>query len=233
MKKVAVIQPNFVPWKGNFDIIHAVDIFVFLEDVQYTVRDWRNRNRIKTPDGGTCWLSVPVLGGRNQLISEVKIDYSRDWRRKHLETLRHRYCKAPYFDRYFPGIKEIYHRGCEFLSPFDMALTRLISAWLGIGTDFVSSSELKAQGSEDDRLISLVLAVGGDHYLSGPAAKSYIRPEKFKAAGIGLEYHDPSGYPEYEQVAPPFEHKISVLDLLFMTGPKAPDYIWGKHRKRI
>src|SRR4051812_8539945 len=103
---VAIIQPNYIPWKGYFDIIHDVDKFIFLDDVQYTVRDWRNRNKIKLADGTTSWLSVPTRGGRNQRICDVAIDNTQDWKRKHQEAIRHSYGKTPFFGKYFPGLCE-------------------------------------------------------------------------------------------------------------------------------
>jgi WbqC-like protein len=227
MTRTAIIQSSYIPWKGYFDIVHRADVFVFLEDVQYTVRDWRNRNRIKQPDGSTRWLSVPVLGGRDQLLCAARIDRASRWERKHLEALRHSYGKAPHFDRYFPELRAIYESGHALLSGLNRELTEKIAGWLGIATRFVNSVDLGCGGGRDDKLLALLAAVGGDHYVSGPSARSYIDAEKFRRAGIGLEYQDYSRYPPYPQIAGPFEHRVSVLDLLFMTGPEAPRYIWS------
>ena len=95
--KAAIIQSNYIPWKGYFDIIHEVDVFVFLEDVQYTRRDWRNRNKIKTP-GGIKWISVPIIRSTNLMIYETKIDYSQDWREKHKKTIHHSHASSEYYD---------------------------------------------------------------------------------------------------------------------------------------
>lgn len=232
MKKVAIIQSSYIPWKGYFDIIHAVDIFIFLEDVQYTVRDWRNRNKIKALDGGTKWLSVPNNGTRHTLISEVKIDYSQNWQRKHLEVLRHTYRKAPFFASYHERLSELYENEPRFLSQMNIMLTKEICRWLGIRTTFYNSCNLLSEGKKDDKLIDLIKTVGGDSYLSGPRAKDYIDRVKFEKAGIELAYQDYSGYPEYGQVTKPFDHFVSVLDLLFMKGDEAPEYIWGRYRRR-
>ena len=226
MKKVAIIQSNYLPWKGYFDMIHRVDAFIFLEDVQYTTRDWRNRNKIKKLDGKTQWISVPVSGGRDQLICEAKIDFSTPWRNKHLEALRHSYGKTPHFETFFPRIKEILEDSPEFLSKLNQILIKQIAEWLGIETEFHSSEDFQVPGSKDDKLIGLVQKVGGDHYLSGPAARAYIVADKFRDAGIDLEYMDYSHYPDYPQISEPFEHGVSVLDLLFMMGREAPAYIW-------
>jgi hypothetical protein len=232
MSRVAIIQPNYVPWKGYFDIIHAVDVFIFLDDVQYTVRDWRNRNKIKLLTGGTNWLSVPTKGGRNQRIDEVEIDNDQDWGRKHRESLRHNYAKSPGFKEFFPRFSELLDRRWEKLVDLDVALTQEICRWLGFERRFVRSSAMNPQGAKDDRLIDLVKKVNGRHYVSGPAARDYIRPERFAEENIGLSYFDYQGYPEYPQISQPFDHYVTVLDLVFAVGSEAPEYIWGSRRAR-
>jgi len=176
--RVAIIQPNYIPWKGYFDIIHDVDVFVFLDDVQYTVRDWRNRNKIKTRDGQTTWLTVPTLGGRNQPILSVEIDEAQPWRRKHLDALRHAYGRTPHFERYFAGLSATLAEPWKLLVDLDIALTKQICGWLGCERRCERSSTLAPSGAKDDRLIDLVQKVGGSFYLSGPAARDYIRPER-------------------------------------------------------
>ncbi len=233
MTDVAIIQSNYIPWKGYFDIINEVDVFIFLEDAQYTLRDSRNRNRIKLANGESQWLSIPVLGGRNQLICEVLIDNTQAWRKTHLNTLRHNYGKAPFFDVYFPTLEEIFGEPNMHLSEFNRKLTCQISDWLGIKVKFVNSAELRVIGSKDDKLIDLVKAVDGRGYVSGPSAKAYIDPDKFSDAKISLRFHDYSGYPEYPQISTPFDPNVSVLDLLFMVGPDAGEYIWGARRMKI
>src|SRR4051794_4077535 len=132
MKKVAIIQPNYIPWKGYFDLIASVDVFIFLDDVQHTVRDWRTRNKIKTAAGTSSWLSVPTLGGRNQLIHEVAIDQTQDWVRKHTEAMPHSYAKPPHFADYFPAFSEALARPWKLLAELDMHLTRQLAGWLGL-----------------------------------------------------------------------------------------------------
>lgn len=226
MKKTAIIQSSYLPWKGFFDIINAVDVFVFLEDVQFTKRDWRSRNKIKMKDGTTRWLTVPVKGGRDQLICDVEISHDKDWRRQHLESCRHSYGKAPHFARYFDLLGEVFDRKPSLLSELNIALTKALCADLGIETEFVNSADLGIGGAKDDKLVGIVKVVGGDLYLSGPSARGYIRPEIFRDSGIELAYATYADYPEYEQISEPFEHFVSVIDLLFMKGQEAPKYIW-------
>jgi len=232
LTRVAIIQPSYIPWRGTFDIIHSVDVFVFLDDVQYTVRDWRNRNRIKTHQGPSTWLSVPTKGGRDQRIMDVEIDDTQDWRRKHVASLKHSYGRCKFFGEYFPRFSEVLLAGPSKLSELDIELTKLIAGWLSIECRYARSSDLDAQGTKDDRLIDIVQKMGGDAYLSGPAARDYIQPEKFGRAGIALAYQDYAGYPEYSQISAPFDPQVTTLDLLFAVGPEAPDYIWGKRRVR-
>lgn len=231
MRTIGIIQPNYIPWRGFFDFIQEVDVFVFLDDVQYTPRDWRSRNRIKQADGETRWLTVPVSGGRDQLIRDVRIDNTQKWAKKHLEAFRHSYSKAPFFKRYFPALEEFYTPNrYEYLVDLNSDFTRRISGWLGLEPEFFTSSELHVDGVKDDRLLAIVKKLDGQTYLSGPAAEAYISPALWSNARINLLYKDYSGYPEYAQISDPFESAVTVLDLLFMVGPEAPDYIWGKYR---
>ena len=226
--KAAIIQSNYIPWKGYFDIIHEVDVFVFLEDVQYTRRDWRNRNKIKTP-GGIKWISVPVIRGTNQMVYETKIDHSQDWREKHKRTIHHSHASCDYYDNYKEDISGIYTKKYETISELNIAAIKKISALLGIETSFVNSKDLNTSGKKDDKLIEICQKIGADNYLSGPAAKDYIVKDKFEKAGIILEYKNYSEYPEYKQLWGDFNHFVSVIDLIFNCGEKAAHYIWG-HR---
>lgn len=229
MRKIGIIQPNYIPWRGYFDFINDVDVFVFLDDVQYTVRDWRNRNRIKNHGGAAVWLTVPVTGGRNQSIKDVQIDNNQKWKAKHLATIRQTYGQTPHFDSYFGELKNVYDGHYIHLCDLDIALTQLISCWLGIETEFLRASDIHGSGQKDDRLLQIVQHLNGGCYQSGPAAKSYMRPEIWKEAGIAVEYKSYPSYPEYCQVSDPFEPAVSIIDLLFMVGSEAPEYIWGKY----
>ena len=224
-KKVAIIQSNYIPWKGYFDIIHDVDVFVFLDDVQMTKRDWRSRNKIKTPKG-TEWLSVPFKKGRNQLICETEIAQG-DWQKKHLKTIHTNYGRAPFFKSYKFLLDWLYGETHKNLSEFNRQTTSMICDILGIETQLICSVELAADGVKHDRLINICQKLGATVYLSGPAARDYIDDAKFQEAGIKLVYKDYSGYPAYQQRFPPFEHQVSIIDVLFNCGPEAPYYIWG------
>lgn len=223
--KIACIQSGYIPWKGYFDIIHDVDVFVFLDDVQMTKRDWRSRNKIKTAKG-TEWLTVPFQGGRSQLISDVKI-VQNDWQKRHLKTLQHNYQKAPFFHKYDTLLAWLFEQPHENLSTFNQATIIKVCEILGLKTRFICSTDLQPSGTKDDRLIDICQKLGATSYLSGPKAKNYIDTEKFLEAGIELAYKDYYGYPEYAQLYPPFDHYVTILDLIFNCGPDTLHYIWG------
>ncbi len=224
---VAVLQSNYMPWKGYFDIIHDVDLFVFYDDNQYTARDWRNRNRIKTAQGPQ-WITVPVGEDRGRLIHDVPIPNAA-WQVKHFESLRQNYGKCPHFARYRAWLEHVYlEQTWANLSAMNQATVQHIAReFLGIKTRFEDSRAHAAQGQKLDKLVDLVVKTGAASYLSGPAARDYIEPQRFAELGIALEWKDYAGYPEHPQRFPPFEHGVSVLDLLFNTGPDAAWYIWG------
>ncbi|HET7815817.1 MAG TPA: WbqC family protein [Candidatus Baltobacteraceae bacterium] len=220
MTTAVVIQPSFLPWRGYFDMIRRSDVFAFYDDVQYDKHGWRNRNRIKTAQG-LRWLTVPVRSKGNTVahtpINEVEIDWTRDWRRTHLEQLRHAYGKAPHYDRYAGEIQSLYAQASSSLAEFTIRSTEAIAGWLGIETQFVRSSQYELNGSKTDRLLDLLQQIGATHYISGPSARAYIEPEKFQRAGITLEYMT-YDYEPYEQLHPPYEAHVSIVDSLFMRG---------------
>jgi hypothetical protein len=227
MKKVAVIQSNYVPWKGYFDIIHDVDLFIFYDDVQYTKNDWRNRNKIKTAQG-VRWLTIPVGPSEQRLICQVELN-NNHWPKKQWATIRQSYSKAPYLRQYQDFFERVYTQDkWANLSELNQFLIKTIrSEFLGIETEFRDAREFGSDGKKADRLLDLLQKAGANLYVTGPSAKNYLDEAKFMEAGIKLVYKDYSGYPENPQLFPPFEHAVSILDVLFNCGPEAPYYIWG------
>ena len=223
----AVLQSNYLPWKGYFDIIHDVDVFVFYDNVQYTKRDWRNRNRIKTASGER-WLTVPVGTDCHRRICDVELP-DGDWARTHWRRIVAAYRDAPHFASYADVFEEIY-RCMPFrsLSDLNQHLVRLIAReMLGIGAQFADSRSFPSEGGRLERLLGVVRRTGATRYVTGPGARSYLSPELFAEHGIEVVWKDYAGYPEYLQLHPPFSHAVSVIDLLFNVGPEAPRYIWG------
>lgn len=227
MKKIAILQSNYIPWKGYFDIINSVDEFILYDDMQYTRRDWRNRNKIKTPDG-VQWLTIPVenKGKFYQKINETEV-VDGNWVESHWRSIQCNYGKAKYFHEYEKQIKAVYDE-CKderYLSKINYKFICEICNILGIDTKITWSSDYQLVEGKTERLVGLVKAAGGDYYLSGPAAQDYIEDELFEKAGIGLAWMDYSGYPVYTQMSEPFEHGVSVLDLIFNEGPEAGKYM--------
>lgn len=232
--KCVILQPSYIPWRGYFHQIQKADTFVFYDDLQYDDRGWRNRNRVKT-EQGTRWLTIPVFSQGVQVthtpIRDVRISWDRPWARKHWETIRHSYGRAPHFKRYAPLLEDFYSRRGDNLADFTIELTIALAWELGLKrTRFLRSSALAVEGAKTERLLALLAKVGASHYISGPSARSYIDEEKVAAAGVALEYmaYD---YPEYEQLHPPFDPRVSILDLLFMKGDEAGEYVWGRFAK--
>jgi WbqC-like protein family len=225
-KVVAIVQSCYIPWKGYFDLINLVDEFVLYDDRQYTRRDWRNRNRIKTPQGSQ-WLTIPVAvkGRYDQRIDETRIS-DPDWAELHWKTLTHNYASAPFFDDYRDRLEALYRSADDpMLSTVSRLFLEELCTILGIDTTISWSTDYEAEGAKTERLVSLCRAAGATHYLSGPRAREYIDETLFDEAGIELGYMDYSGYPEYPQLYPPFDHAVTVLDLMLNTGPDAPRYM--------
>lgn len=228
--KVAVLQSNYIPWKGYFDIIHDVDLFVFYDEVQYTKNDWRNRNRIQTKYEPK-WLTIPCGYDITRKIFEVRIKNEFAWQKEHYKSICSAYEKAPFFEKYkdFLGYVYLDHKW-EYLYQLNRYMITTISRdFLGIDTEFKDSREFDSHGARDEKLLSLLKSIGCDVYVSGPAAQNYMDIQKYKESGIDVIWKDYSGYPQYKQVneSEKFEHGVSVLDLLFNVGEDSPNYIWG------
>ncbi|MFI5024045.1 MAG: WbqC family protein [Alphaproteobacteria bacterium] len=231
-KSVAVTQSNYIPWKGYFDIIAQVDEFIILDNVQYTRRDWRNRNLIKTPKG-LQWLTIPVqVKGRfTQRINETRVS-ERDWAEKHWRTIVANYRQAPHFDEYGKRLAVFYERcaGVELLSEINLLFLRGIAELLDIRTPFRLAIDCVPQAEMDTmtpsaRLAAVCQAAGARRYLSGPAGKNYLDLAPFEAAGIAVDWMDYSDYLEYPQLWGPFEHGVSIVDLILNTGAEARRFL--------
>lgn len=221
-KRVAIVQSNYIPWKGYFDLIAGVDEFILLDDVQYTKRDWRNRNLIKTAQG-VQWLTIPVVnkGRQAQLIEETEI--SEAWAEAHWARIRHSYSKAPFFRDHEPRIAALYEAaaGMKRLSDVNRLFLAGLCDVLDIRTPLADSRDYGSQGAKTEKILSLCRSAGAAAYLSGPSARGYLEEPAFAAAGIRVEWMDYSGYPAYPQLYGDFDPHVSVIDLLFNTGPAA------------
>jgi hypothetical protein len=227
VKTVSIIQSNYIPWKGYFDIIGLSDEFIILDTVQYTRRDWRNRNRIKGK-AGELWLTIPVSskGKYEQRIDETEIA-DPGWAERHWKSLEMTYSRLEGARRFGPALRETYEAAARepMLSGVNRLFLERICGLLGIRTRITSAADYPDTADKAGRIIGLCEAAGATRYISGPAAQNYLDPDAFARRGIELHYMDYAGYPEYPQLAEPFEHGVSVLDLMFCTGERAADFM--------
>lgn len=230
--RVGVIQPNFMPWRGYFDFIASVDVFVFYDDVQYTKGDWRNRNQIKTPQGRR-WLTVSVTHRHlGQRVCDTAIDHRIPWASQHLRLWQANYRAAPYLEDVLALLAGLETDRDATISQLNIRLTRRICDYLGITTPLCLSSELQPTGTKTERLIDLMHKVGGTRYLSGPSAEAYLDKAAFQRHGVALEYKS-YDYPAYPQLWGEFDGAVTVLDLIANCGPKAKDHLRSRAPDRL
>lgn len=225
MKKIAILQSNYIPWKGYFDLINMVDEFIIYDEVQYTKNDWRNRNKIKTSQG-IQWLTVPVRQNKlEQKIKDTKI-IDKKWNIKHWRTISQNYAKARYFKDYKDIFEELYST-CneEYLSEVNYKFILTINKVLGIQTKIRWSDEFSLEQGQTEKLLSICKQCNANTYLSGPSAKNYFNNDLAKRENIQVEWMDYSGYKEYKQLNSPFEHGVTILDLIFNEGPNVSKFM--------
>jgi len=211
-------QPQYLPWLGYFDKIQKSDIFVFLDNVQYKKREYQNRNQIKTKDGPQ-WLTVPVQTKHKyeQLLCDVKIDNSLDWRRSNWHALEVNYGRAGHFDEHRAFFENLYAKDWDGLAALNKSVIQYVIKYLGIGTPVDSDSRLSAEFRSTDRIIEICRSFNADTYLSGAGGRAYLEEEKFSGNNITLVYQD-FKHPEYGQLFGDFIPYMSVIDLLFNHG---------------
>lgn len=227
-KTIAILQSCYIPWKGYFDLINSVDEFILYDEVQYTRRDWRNRNLIKT-SSGKHWITIPVevKGKYHQRIDEVVI-FDSSWANKHWKAISLNYLKAPFFRRYQNFFEKLYLQAQQerFLSKINYIFIKAINEILGISTKLTWSTDYQLQSvGKTEKLIELCQKAGAGCYLSGPSAQDYVDQDLFCGAGVELCYMDYSAYPGYQQLFGVFEHHVTILDLIFNVGDRAREYM--------
>lgn len=225
MKKVAILQSNYIPWKGYFDMINMVDEFILYDTVQYTKNDWRNRNKIKTAQG-IQWLTIPIRQIHlDQRIEETTTANNR-WRQKHWKALTQNYAKTLYFKDYKDIFETLYLDSNEtYLSKINYQFIITICDILGVTTKIRHANTFQLEKGQTEAILSICKQCNADTYLSGPAAKDYFDESLAKKENIKVEWMDYSGYPEYKQPYSPFEHSVTILDLIFNEGSNAISYM--------
>ncbi len=231
---IGIIQPTFLPWLGYFEQIACADHFVLLDDVQYTHQDWRNRNRIKTASG-PVWLTVPIRRRNHRaLISEIVINYEKDWVARHLKTIRQNYGKCRYSQPLFSELEAVYRCRYQQLVELDVHLTKLLCQYLQIDTPISLSSQIPRIGdaSEVDpagprlapdknlRLIEICRHFSVNLFYEGASGASYIDIERFQRHDITVVFQN-YRHPTYPQRHGEFLPYMSVVDLIMNTGPEA------------
>jgi WbqC-like protein family len=223
-KTIAILQSNYIPWKGYFDLIAAVDEFILYDDMQFTKNDWRNRNKIKTPKG-LEWLSIPVGSDISRRIRDVQLP-NNGWQQKHLKTLEINYGRTAFFEEVINLLKPFYlNQQIGTLTEFNRALIQAVCDYLNIKTKISYSWDYNLGEGKTERLVSLCQQAGATEYISGPAAKDYLDEAMFNKENIQVSWFDYSGYQAYPQLWGAFEHGVSVLDLLFNCGSSARTYM--------
>jgi len=221
--KIAIHQPQYLPWLGYFDKMDQVDTFVLLDDVQYKKNEWQNRNKIRTSDEWQ-WLTVPVMFKFGEKINQVRTDNHQDWRARQRKSLELNYSNAPHFWDYFTFFRDVFAQRWEFLVDINLYFIEYLKDALGIRTDLVRSSVLKANGSKTERLVEICKALKADAYLSGAGGDEYLDKGQFEENGIALEFQRYS-HPRYRQAFEGFYPYMSVVDLLFCHGKDSSNII--------
>lgn len=225
MKKIAISQSNYIPWKGYFDLIRSVDVFVIYDEVQYTKNDWRNRNKIMTPSG-PIWLTIPVKQNHlEQRINETIVQHNF-WIKKHLNAIRLNYSKASFFKEFFPFIEDLYLSiESDKLSEINEHFLRKILSFYNINTRIERSENLDLKGNRIEKLIDAVEKLQGNTYVSGPNGRNYLEESFFQNANINLQYFSYDNFSEYPQIHGEFSHHLSIIDCILNCGNQFSDLI--------
>lgn len=221
--RVVVLQPTYLPWMGYLGMVDLADIFVFYDDVQFSVQSWQQRNKIKTAQGW-IWLTVPVVRQFGSTINDTRINNITNWNKKHWESIKQSYSKAPFFEKYALIFQGVYENEWEYLADLNISLIKKTAEILGLETKFMVSSELKSEGVKTERLMNILNKIGATEYISGPGARDYIEVDKFKENSVKLYWYEYQ-HPVYPQIRGEFIPYLSVIDLLFNTGDEALRYI--------
>lgn len=224
--RIAIMQPTYLPWSGYFGLINSVDLFVFLDNVQFDKRGWQQRNQIKTTNGAQ-WLTVPVLskGLRHQKINQVRIDSNSNYSEKHIKTIKHNYKNAPFFNVFEDELFSVIHNNSNALSESNIKIILKLNKLLGITTPTICSSKLDCSGVKADYLVSICKKLNATEYVSPPGSKVYLdKTNVFKLANIPIKYIK-FKHPYYQQLYGSFLENMSVIDLLMSCGEESLKHI--------
>jgi hypothetical protein len=232
VKRVAILQPGYLPWLGFFDQADSVDLFVLYDNVQYTKQDWRNRNRIKT-QSGVDWLTVPVQKFASEArINEVRIAQDGKWAKKHLNLIQNAYRKAPHFEGVWGELEKLLMSPRDLLQDLDHALASWMASKMGIRCEWKWAHEIPTTSEEkSEKLLQICKSVGANEFIDGAAAESFLKVESFHEAGITIQFQEYQ-HPVYPQLWGEFQPYLSALDLMFNCGPESLAVIRSGRRFR-
>jgi hypothetical protein len=218
-------QPVYLPWLGLFHKIALAETFVYFDQVQYLPKDWMNRNKIRTKSG-SIWLTVPVLrkGYRDLKTSEIEINNSIDWQKKHFRSISLNYKKSPYFENYIPFFEDVYSRKWKFLGELNEYMLKWFLDELGIKVNFLNANDFKFQGEKSSLILNMCKELNASTYIFGMLGKDYADVQEFEKNNIGLIFQN-YNHPKYSQLYREFIPHMSVIDLLFNHGPKSLEII--------
>ena len=218
-------QPVYLPWLGLFHKIALAETFVYFDQVQYLPKDWMNRNKIRTKSG-SIWLTVPVLrkGYRDLKTSEIEINNSIDWQKKHLRSISLNYKKSPYFENYIPFFEDVYSRKWKFLGELNEYMLKWFLDELGIKVNFLNTNDFKFQGEKSSLILNMCKELNASTYIFGMLGKDYADVQEFEKNDIGLIFQN-YNHPKYSQLYREFISHMSIIDLLFNHGPKSLEII--------
>lgn len=224
--KVAIHQPQYLPWPPYLMKMAEADLFIVLDSVDYQKNGLHNRNQVKTPQGA-CWLTVPVRAKLGEPLVDVQIDTTSNWARKHWQTLLNNYRKAAGFGTLAGPFEALYQVEWTSLVELNLAALKLLTDAMGIATPWRRSSQMQARGKASDLVLQLCREAGATTYVCGVGGKNYMDESAFEAAGIRIEYRPPVLPQPYPQQYPKsgFINDLSVVDLLFNCGPDWSRYL--------
>tara|TARA_A100001515_G_scaffold32192_1_gene25124 strand:- start:54580 stop:55278 length:699 start_codon:yes stop_codon:yes gene_type:complete len=225
--KIIITQSNYIPWKGYFTTMKKATHIILYDNAQYTKRDWRNRNKIITPNGPS-WLSIPVdvKGKFHQKINEAKVK-DNNWSLNHWNKITENYRKAPYFKEYSVYFEELYLKelkNYDYLSDINRVLLQRCISLLELDISILDSREFDIRGGKTEKLINLCNDMDANEYFTGPAAKGYMDEGLFEKNNIKLTYYDLDNFPEYTQMWQGFDHYVSIVDMFFNLGDQTIKY---------
>lgn len=231
-----MLQSNYIPWKGYFDLIHDADQFIFYDEVKYTKNDWRNRNKIYTKNG-LQWLSIPVDSHFvNRKISEV-IFRNDSWQELHYKSLTFGYRSAPYFMQLDELVNDyLVEKKWSYLKDLNQYLIKKISEKIGIRTVFKDSAVFNLEGDRIHRLLNLLIQANASEYISGPSARGYIEPhiDLFNKYNIKVTFKQYPEYKTYKQLCLPFEQHVSIIDMVaHIEWNEIGNYIWNNETNTL